>query len=68
LKSKWLKISLVVMLIAGVVFVYYAYTVASTIDTLKNLKTITSWNPLNDLIKEIVDTIMKMLWKAFGVV
>ena len=53
-----MKISLVAILIAGAVFVYHAYTIASTTNTLKALKTVTSWTPLNDVIKEIVDTIV----------
>lgn len=58
LDSRRVKISLVAILIAGAVFVYHAYTIASTTNTLKALKTVTSWNPLNDVIKEIVDTIV----------
>ena len=53
-----MKISLVAILIAGAVLVYHAYTIASTTNTLKALKTVTSWTPLNDVIKEIVDTIV----------
>jgi len=69
LDSKWLKISLVAILIAGAVFFYYAYITASTIDTLKTLKTATStWNPFSDIITEIVDTIINILRKAFGAV
>ncbi|MEX2752830.1 MAG: hypothetical protein Q6366_013320 [Candidatus Freyarchaeota archaeon] len=67
--SKWLKISLVAILIAGAIFVYYAYTTASTIDMLKTLKAVTSkWNPFNDIIGQIVGTIINILKKAFGVV
>ena len=67
--SKWLKISLVAILIAGAIFVYYAYTTASTIDTLKAFKTATSkWNPYSDIIAEIVNTIINIIRKACGVV
>jgi len=58
LDSRRVKISLVAILIAGAVLVYHAYTIASTTNTLKALKTVTSWTPLNDVIKEIVDTIV----------
>ncbi len=65
--SKWLKISLAVIVIAGAIFTYYAYTVNSTIDLLKTLKTLTStYNPFSDIIKEIVNTIIAMLKQAFG--
>ncbi|MHA1645240.1 MAG: hypothetical protein ACTSV0_09430 [Candidatus Freyarchaeota archaeon] len=67
--SKWLKISLIAILFLGVVFVYYAYTTASTIDVLKTLKTLTgTWNPFSDIVREVVDTIINMLKRAVGVV
>ncbi|MFB0562668.1 MAG: hypothetical protein ACETWM_15790 [Candidatus Lokiarchaeia archaeon] len=65
--SKWLKISLVAILIAGAIFSYYAYTTATTIDTLKTLKTLTgTYNLFSDIIKDIVNTLMNMLKQAFG--
>jgi hypothetical protein len=67
LDSKWLKISLVAILIAGAIFSYYAYTTATTIDMLKTLKTLTgTYNPFGDIIRDIVNTLVNMLKQAFG--
>jgi hypothetical protein len=71
MNPKGIKILLVGMLIVSILYFWYCYNTANTINMLQTLKSFTKVDPLwwaKSTISNIVDAILDALKKIFGIV
>lgn len=71
MNPKTIKILLIGMLIVSILYFWYCYSIANTIDILQALKSLTRVDPLwwiRSVLEDIINILMSMLKQFFGIV